>query len=67
MPSCSKSCFRSEIGGRDIVQEQAAKIERLTAALMRIAKFKCDDDDADDANTCANIALAALEQAGDDK
>lgn len=31
MPSCKTSCFRSELGGPDIVQEQAAEIERLRA------------------------------------
>lgn len=45
-----------------MLDEAADEIERLRTALKRIAAFKFDgeEDDADDADTCADIALAAL-------
>jgi hypothetical protein len=50
---------------RDALQGQVKgaceTIERLRAALLRIAEFKCDEgDEIDDAHTCAKIAIVAL-------
>jgi len=39
MPSCVRSCFRSDFGERDRLQETIAEINSLRALLLRCKQF----------------------------